>query len=422
MTVYQSLKKKFNSRKRLSQIPRMVPKQKDGESKGLFAKGGFDVVFLLLVCVLLTIGVVMMFSASYISAKYGGSVTKNDPYYYLKRQAAFALAGVVLMLVVSKINYNVFRILAPLAFVGSLALLVIVLFAAAPVEGKEQFKRWLEIPIIGLRFQPSEVAKFGLILFLSWAFERYQRHFEYRKWTMTFLFLGVVGGFALLVFAEDHLSGAILMLGIGLFMGFLGGIDWKLYAAGLLVVTVVVAAVIIYVKNIPESEYEQQNYMIKRIIHWLVKDYTDLKDRYQTNQSLFALGSGGFFGLGLGNSKQKFLYLPEPQNDFIFAVVGEELGFLGCAFIVILFALLVWRGFSIALKTRSVFGRLMTMGIVIQVGLQAILNILVVTDMMPNTGISLPFFSYGGSSLVMLLIEMGFVLSVSRSSTISKKH
>ena len=136
---------------------------------------------------------------------------------------------------------------------------------------------------------------------------------------------------------------------------------------------------------------------------------------------MFALGSGGFFGLGLGNSKQKFLYLPEPQNDFIFAIVGEELGFIGCALIIILFALLVWRGFAIALKARSTFGRLLVMGIVVQVGLQTILNILVVTDSMPNTGISLPFFSYGGSSLVMLLAEMGVVLSVSRNSRINKK-
>ncbi|MBP3328402.1 MAG: FtsW/RodA/SpoVE family cell cycle protein, partial [Clostridia bacterium] len=211
------------------------------------------------------------------------------------------------------------------------------------------------------------------------------------------------------------LSGAILMMGIGLIMGFLGGVDWKLYAFGAL------AAILVVVIVVSNPDEFLKGYMAERIDSWLVKDYTDTDARYQTNQSLFALGSGGFFGLGLGNSKQKFDYLPEPQNDFIFAIVGEELGFLGCAFIVVLFALLVWRGFSIALKARSVFGRLMTMGIVVQVGLQTILNILVVTDMMPNTGISLPFFSYGGSSLIMLLAEMGFVLSVSRSSRISKK-
>lgn len=415
MPQIQKFKKKFKGRKKLSQIPRIAPKAKDYEDKGMFAKGGFDIIFLLLVCVLLTIGVVMMFSASYISAKNSAS-SNYDPYYYLKRQALFAVIGIVAMLVISKINHNVFRRLAPIVFVISLALLVIVLFMPAEVDGKEQFKRWLEIPVIGLRFQPSEVAKFGLIIFLAWSFERYQKHFEYRKWTMTFFFFAIVVGFAALVFLEDHLSGAILMLGIGLVMGFLGGIDWKIYAFG---VFIAIVAVVVVVSS-PETFLK--GYMAERIDSWLVKDYTDTDARYQTNQSLFALGSGGFFGLGLGNSKQKFLYLPEPQNDFIFAIVGEELGFVGCAFIVVLFALLVWRGFSIALKSRSVFGRLLVMGIVIQVGLQTILNILVVTDMMPNTGISLPFFSYGGSSLVMLLAEMGFVLSVSRNSRISKKH
>ncbi len=417
MTITQQIKKKFNSRKRLTQIPRVKPKAKDYEDKGFWAKGGFDVIFLLIVCVLLTMGIVMMFSASYISAqdKYG------DPYYFLKRQAAFAVFGVAAMMIISKVNHNVFRKLAPLMFIVSFVLLIIVLINPAEVEGKEQFSRWLKIPIIGVNFQPSEVAKFGLIIFLAWSFERYHKHFQLRKWTMTTLYFGVVALFAALVFAEDHLSGAILMLGIGLLMGFLGGVDWKLYAAGAIFAIVVVVAVIAYIKSIPEAEHETQNYMIKRIIFWLEKDLSDTNSRYQTNQSLFALGSGGFFGLGLGNSKQKFLYLPEPQNDFVFAVVGEELGFLGCSFIVVLFALLVWRGFSIALKARSTFGRLMTMGIVVQVGLQTILNILVVTDMMPNTGISLPFFSAGGTSLMMLLAEMGFVLSVSRSSRISKK-
>lgn len=404
-----------HKRKKLSEIPRIIPKAKDYEDKGLFAKGGFDIIFLLLVCVLLTIGIVMMFSASYISAK-NSEAANYDAYYYLKRQAVFAAVGIVAMLFISKINHNFFRKLTPIIFTVSILLLIIVLAFPAKVEGKEQFKRWLEIPLIGFRFQPSEVAKFGLIIFLAWSFERHRKFLEEYKWVTTAAYFFVIILFAGLVFLEDHLSGAILMLGIGLIMCFLGGLDWKIYAFGVLAAVVVVVAVV----SSPETFLK--GYMAERIDSWLVKDYTDLNERYQTNQSLFALGSGGFFGLGLGNSKQKFLYLPEPQNDFIFAVVGEELGFIGCAFIVVLFALLVWRGFSIALKSRSVFSRLLVMGIVIQVGLQTILNILVVTDMMPNTGISLPFFSYGGSSLIMLLAEMGVVLSVSRSARISKKH
>lgn len=410
-TAYNSKRKK----KKLSDIPRIVPKAKDSEDKGLFAKGGFDIIFLLLVCVLLTIGIVMMFSASYISAKNSASA-QYDAYYYLKRQGLFAVLGIIAMLVVSKVNYNVMRKLAPAFFVISILLLLWVLVDPAKVEGKEQFKRWLEIPLIGFRFQPSEVAKFGLIITLAWSFERHRKFLEERKWFTTAAYFGIVIVFAALVYLEDHLSGAILMLGIGLIMCFLGGLDWKIYALGAIVAVIGVVIVV----SSPETFLK--GYMAERINSWLVKDYTDLDARYQTNQSLFALGSGGFFGLGLGNSKQKYLYLPEPQNDFIFAIVGEELGFIGCAFIVVLFALLVWRGFAIAMKSRSVFGRLLVMGIVIQIGLQSILNILVVTDMMPNTGISLPFFSYGGSSLVMLLAEMGVVLSVSRNSRISKKH
>lgn len=411
MAALNGVKKKISD---IWNTPRIKPKAKDYEDKGLFAKGGFDIIFLLLVCVLLTIGVVMMFSASYISAKHSAS-TGFDAMFYLKKQAKFAIAGIVAMLIISKVNYNIFRKFAPVIFLISFLLLVLVLIAPAPVEGKEQFKRWLEIPGVGVRFQPSEIAKFGLIIILAWSFERHRKIIE-KSSVMTFIYFAVIGAFALLVIAEDHLSGAILMLGIGVVITFLGGLDKRIFIVGVLLAVAAVTIVILKPEILPKD------YMTLRITSWLQKDYYDTDLRYQTNQSLFALGSGGLFGLGLGNSKQKYLYLPEPQNDFIFAVVGEELGFVGCVFIILLFALLVWRGFAIALKARSVFGRLLVMGIVTQVGLQAILNILVVTDAMPNTGISLPFFSYGGTSLLMLLGEMGVVLSVSRNSRISKKN
>lgn len=402
-----------NLRSTLREIPIIKPKPKDGEDKGLLAKGGFDIIFLVLVCVLLTIGIIMMFSASYITAKYSYK-SDYDALFYLKKQGVFAAAGVVLMLIVSKINYNVLRKFAPLIFAVSFILLIVVLIKPAVIPGKENFKRWLTVPGLNTNIQPSEIAKFGLIIFLAWSFERHQKFIEASGFMMTTVYFFIVFLFAILVYAEDHLSGAILMAGIGLIMCFLGGTDWRIYAVGI----IVIALAVIIVLNNPEKLLK--GYMAERINSWLVKDYEDVNARWQTNQSLFALGSGGFFGVGLGNSKQKYLYLPEPQNDFIFAIVGEELGFLGCAIIIILFALLVWRGFAIALKARSTFGRLLTMGIVIQIGLQVILNIMVVTDTMPNTGISLPFFSYGGSSLMMLLAEMGVVLSVSRSSRINK--
>lgn len=396
----------------LLSMPVIKPKPKDEEEKGFFAKGGFDVVFFILVCVLLTIGLVMLFSASYVSAKYS-KVTGGNALFYIEHQGLFALGGIAVMLLASKINYNVYRKLAPLVFGLSLILLILVLIKPAELQGKEQFKRWLEIPLVHITFQPSEIAKFGIIIFLAWSFERHRLWIE-KSFFMTIAYFFIIILFAMLVYMEDHLSGAILMLGIGVIITFLGGLDWRIYLLG-----AVIAAIGLFIL-ITAPDKILKGYMAERINFWLNKDYYNTKERWQVNQSLFALGSGGFFGVGLGNSKQKFLYLPEPQNDFIFAIVGEELGFLGCAFIIILFALLVWRGFVIALKSRSTFGRLLTMGIVIQVGLQVILNILVVTDAMPNTGISLPFFSYGGTSLLMLLGEMGLVLSVSRSSRINK--
>ncbi len=396
----------------LKNTPVIKPKPKDIEDKGILAKGGLDTVFLILVCLLLTIGLIMMFSASYVTAKYS-KMTGGNPFFYIIRQGIFAAGGLAAMLILSKINYNVYRKFAPVIFIISFLLLIYVLINPAELEGKEQFKRWIAIPGTAFRLQPSEIAKFGLIIFLAWSFERHRLWIEKSR-VMSIAYFGIIAVFALLVYMEDHLSGAILMLAIGVVITFLGGLDWRIYAAG----TVLVVIAVIILITAPDKVLK--GYMAERINFWLDKDYTNTNERWQVNQSLFALGSGGFFGLGLGNSKQKYLYLPEPQNDFIFAIVGEELGFVGCVFIIILFALLVWRGFAIAMKSRSTFGRLMSMGIVIQVGLQVILNIMVVTDSMPNTGISLPFFSYGGTSLLMLLGEMGIVLSVSRSSRINK--
>lgn len=390
-------------------IPLVIAKPKDKEDIGFKAQGGFDTVFLILVCVLVTIGLIMMFSASY----YKALVEYNDSLYFLKRQAAFAAVGIAAMLFVSKINYNVFRKLTPIVVGISIVLLILVLLFPDVDPEKPNIKRWIMVPVIHQRFQPSEVAKLGLIMLLAWGFELFKKVLEVYSKETTIGFFLIVLLFAGLVFAEDHLSGAVLMAGIGFIMCFLGGTNWKIYAIGMAIGLVAIIIVVIKPDILKE-------YMGERIKAWAVKDYLDTDARWQTNNSLFALGSGGFFGLGLGNSKQKFSYLPEPHNDFIFAIVGEELGFLGCVIILVLFALLVWRGFAIALKARSTFGRLLTMGISTQIGLQTVLNIMVVTDLLPNTGISLPFFSYGGTSLLMLLGEMGMILSVSRNSRIKK--
>lgn len=224
---------------------------------------------------------------------------------------------------------------------------------------------------------------------------------------------GIIAVTAGLVYMENHLSGTLLILLIGIVMMYLGEIKEHWF---ILIVVIGVLAVIFFVFN-PEI---LKKYAGERIVAWLDKDYEPRGARWQTNNSLYAIGSGGIFGTGLGNSKQKHMYVSEPQNDFIFSIVCEEMGFIRSVGIILLFVLLVWRGIVIGLKAKDRFGALLAMGIVFQVGIQMVLNIGVVTDTLPNTGISLPFFSSGGTSLVMLLVEMGMVLSVSRYSRLEK--
>lgn len=379
---------------------------KNLEFKGtrVFIDGGFDVVYLILVIALLTIGLVMMFSASYINAKY----RRGDPYSYIKKQFVVAVIGVIAMMIISKFNPEIFKKLTVPVAAVSVFLLILVLFVHTHVNEDDSIKRWL--PSIGpISIQPSDVGKLGLIMTLAYTLEKYKRKLE-KIWWLPILFVAGIAFVSLLVFLESHLSGTILMLGIGILMLILGGLDrrWIIFGVA---VGVVAFAVFWGIKDHVLSPYQLQ-----RIDSFFQKDYTDIGARYQTNQSLFALGSGGIWGLGLGQSRQKFMYLPEPQNDFIFAIVGEELGFIRCVLILMTFAALIFSGFMIAEKrAKSSYERLLVLGISIQLALQTILNLLVVTDLMPNTGISLPFFSYGGTALLLQLVEMGIVLSVSRT-------
>ena len=376
----------------------------------VFIGGGFDIVYMVLVLMLLTVGLVMMFSASYISAKYD-SATNYDATYYIKRQLGFALVGVALMFIISRINPELMKKVTPIIFAVSLVLLVLVLIHPYRLDGKEDFKRWLKLGIV---FQPSDVAKLGIIMFIAWLLEKYRHQIE-TKWWVSLALFGLLGFLCVLIYLEKHLSCTILIMLIGIGMLFLGGVDRRWFILGFTVGILLIAVVVIFRDQLLDP------YQADRIDSFIHKDYDDVDSRWQTNQSLFALGSGGFFGLGLGQSRQKYLYMPEPQNDFIFAIVGEELGFFRSVLIILLFAALVFRGFVIATKAKSMFERLLVLGISLQVGLQTILNILVVTDLMPNTGISLPFFSYGGTALVMQLVEMGMVLAVSRSGERKKR-
>lgn len=383
-----------------------------------YLKSSIDLPFLLIVLALLSIGLVMMFSASYVSSIYNTFASEGGPesVFFIKKQLAFAILGLIIMYMVSKLDTNFYKKFSTLILIISLVLLVAVLIFPAKIEGKEEFKRWMAIGPI--RFQPSEVAKLGIVMFLAWSLER-KKALVRTKWWSIIPYMALIGIICILIYKENHLSATLLVFGITMVMLFMGGFKIRIFVIGVAIIAALVGLVWLIKPEAIKSIFE--SYMKERIVAWLDKDYDPLGSRWQTNQSLNAIGSGGLFGLGLGNSMQKHLYVSEAQNDFVFAIVCEELGFFRSSIIIVLFGLLVWRGFVISMNAKDTFASLLTMGIVFQVGLQTILNIAVVSDMIPNTGIGLPFFSYGGTSIVMLLAEMGLVLSVSRSARLPKK-
>lgn len=375
----------------------------------IFITGGFDVPFFALVIIILSVGLVMLFSASYPYAyfKYG------DSYHFFLKQFIFAAAGVLIMLAVSKLNFKIFKAITPYLLAVTLFLLVLVLFYHTKVatdEG-EQFRRYIRVPGIG-QFQPSDVAKFTLVVTLASYFSMFAA--KIKKFKYGFIYPGVIIGiFCLLILLENHMSGTIIVGVIGFSLMLAGGSNKKIMLLLMGLVIAMVFAVLMFPEIFPK-------YIQTKLEAFTNKDFEPLGARWQTNNSLYAIGSGGLFGVGLGNSKQKYMYVSEPQNDFIFSIVCEELGFIGAVFIILLFAALVIRGFIIALRINDKFASLTVIGIITQVGVQVALNILVVTDSIPNTGISLPFFSYGGTALIMLLFEMGVVLAISRRSNQKK--
>ena len=384
------------------------------------ARGPVDLPFLMLTMMLVGIGLIMVFSASYASAYYDSSkVVQNNPLFYVRRQLEFAMLGTVVMFLVSRVNYENLRWLSIPILLGAIVLLVLVLTPLGVTINKA--KRWLRLFLLfGPTFQPSEIAKIAIIIFFSARLSKRDTE-KKRKYTnrtlsgrtmnrlekIGFLELvpygAVLGIVLLLVVKEPHMSGTILIMVGAAAVLFAGGINiwWFLSAGG------GVAALLTLI-------IFSTNYMTSRVELW--KDpWLDPRGKgYQTIQSLYAIGSGGLLGLGLGNSRQKFLYIPEPENDFIFSIVVEELGFVGAVVVLLLFALLILRGYWIALHARDKFGTLLVVGIMTLMAVQVFLNIGVVTNMIPNTGVSLPFFSYGGTALVIHMAEMGIVLAVSR--------
>jgi len=365
-------------------------------------QGKMDITFFSIVLILLTIGLVMLFSASYAYsyAKYG------DSYKFIIRQAAFAVLGVVVMLAISKVPYQFWRKFAWIIFAVTIAMLIFLLAVPPMVEGM-QVKRWI---VLGpVNFQPSEVAKFAIILLFSSLIAANQKLMN--KIGFIGFLVGILAVTCLLIMLEPHLSATVLVFMIGVVLIVVGGLP-KLYIILGSIVAVGGFALILFGNVI--------GYSSDRITYWRDPWAAPLDEGFQTIQSLLAIGSGGIFGRGIGQSRQKYLWVPEPHNDFIFSITCEELGLVGAMVIICLFAVLVWRGFAIAMRAADKYGSLLAIGLTFQVGLQAMLNIWVVTNTIPNTGISLPFFSYGGTSLLILLAEMGIVLSVSRGANMDK--
>lgn len=372
-----------------------------------YAKGAMDIPFFAATIALMTIGLVMLFSASY---PYAYQNQEGDSYYYFIRQLIFAVVGIVAMFFVSKINFKLYKALVYPIVIVTVFLLILVLFYHVNLDRSEDFRRW--IPVGPITIQPSDIAKFTLVVFLAYYFDKYKRQSKSLIWGTLIPGLAILA-FAVLIYAENHLSCTVLIMMIGIAMMLCGGTRIEVFLGG---VAVVVAVAIVVIKN-PDV---LPGYQGDRIRAWLDKGFEPLGRRWQTNNSLYAIGSGGFWGVGLGNSKQKYLYVSEPQNDFIFAIVCEELGFFGATIIVALFGVLFFRGIKIAMDCTDTFSSLLVTGIVSQVAIQVAFNILVVTDTFPNTGIALPFFSYGGTALLMLCVEMGVVLSVSRRNNLKK--
>ena len=373
--------------------------------------GDVSLSFFAYVMILLVVGIVMMSSASYAWAysEYG------DGLYYAKNQAKHAVIGFGFLLFFMKMDYhNLKNIRLPflkkfniagLFYVLGLILLILVLAIGNDEGGAMGAKRWLTLG--PLNFQPSEFAKLAIIIFFAYSMERDGRKMNTFKHGIV-KYAGLMALYALLLYKEPHLSGLILIAAISVAMILCGGANRRQFMLLTIAAAAAAAIIILWQANVEGS------YVSTRIKSWNDPFADVLDDTWQTANSMIAIGSGGMFGLGLGNSRQKYMYLPETKNDFVFPIVCEELGFVGALAIIIVFFLLVVEGYSIAVRCKDRFGMLIAVGITTQIGIQTVLNLAVVSNMVPNTGISLPFFSYGGTALIMQLAEMGIMLNISQ--------
>ena len=363
----------------------------------------FDYTMLFIVLFLVLFGLVMLYSTS----SYEANIKFEDPAFYFRKQAVASAIGIGVMLVVMLIDYHHVQRFAFIAYVVSLILIILVLTPLGYEAGGA--RRWLNL---GMSLQPAEVAKLALIVFFASVVCKFGDAIKEKRGFLTVLALALPHAFCVLTITQN-LSSAIIIFSIVFMMLFEATPQYKEYfiIAGVALVFAVGMVLLIKYDVIPAS----LSYRFARIKAWLDPEAYASNKGFQTLQALYAIGSGDIFGKGLGESIQKLGYLPEAQNDMIFSIICEELGLFGAIAIILLFVLLIWRFMVIANNAQDMFGALIVVGVMAHISIQVILNIAVVTNTIPNTGITLPFISYGGSSIVFLLAEMGLVLSVSRS-------
>lgn len=380
-----------------------MPKKKKKFSN--FANNQFDFILCITVLLLLATGIIMVLSASAPSAL----STNNDSYYFVKRQLAFGIVGLFVMFFLSKVDYRFYKKYYWYIYFFSWIILLLVMVPGIGVEVKGA-TRWIGIG--PLQFQPSELTKIGMIIFFAGYLTDHKDELQDFKKGFIKPLCFLAPPIGILFFIQNHLSVSLVIGIIVIVIMFMAGCKLKHFLVmGLIGISLIVG--ILGFMQMSGSD----NFRLDRISTYF-DPWSDAQGTgYQTVQSLYAIGSGGMFGLGLGNSKQKYLYIPEPHNDFIFSILAEELGFVGCFLVIALFAIFVWRGVLISMRATDMFGSLIAVGITTLVGVQAIINIAVVTATVPTTGMSLPFFSYGGTALLLLLANVGILLNISRSSS-----
>ena len=383
-----------------------MQKKEKGLSK--FNSQPFDFMLCIVIFILLALGIVMVLSASAPSAL----TESGKAYTYAGRQLLFGILGIISMFVISKIDYRLYKKFYWLIYFASWMILLLVMIPGLGVSANGA-KRWVAIPGIG-QFQPSELTKIGLIVFYAGYLSEHKDELKdfWKGFVKPLCFL--LPPIAVLFFVQNHLSASLIMGMVTCVMMLMAGTRLLHFIA---VGSVGAGGIISYLVYTLTSGSAGDNFRLERIVSFL-DPWQDAKGTgWQVIQSLYAIGSGGVFGVGLGESKQKYLYIAEPQNDFIFSIIAEELGFIGCAFIILLFGIFIWRGILIAIKAPDSFSSLVAVGITSLVAIQAVLNIAVVTSSIPNTGIPLPFFSYGGTALFILLSSCGILLNISRASS-----